>query len=343
MTKQKHKILKSIGAAALLLALIATPIGLKLSSVSAAANEIATVNFTTMATKSTAVNDSFTFIVPVGGDIVEGDKIVVRIPDNFPASYAAGAVSMTTDGTLDDEAYAWNSLDREASATLGVGDAIGAGDTITVAFANDFITAPATEGQYSFSIRLDDADDVVLATGAALLQVDNQVSVTTTVQEALVLTIDGLQINLNVDPAVNAGKDYSQKTTLNAKTNAQSGYVIQGKLKNSTTANAELYNTDASAGLASGDALSTENRFGYVAYNADTTKTQAELDAEAAAQAFAASGTNLVTYAGGANYVENTAPTNSQDHTVYYVINVDFLTPAGTYEGTVTYTAVPSF
>lgn len=599
MTKQKHKILKRIGAAALLLALIATPIGLKLSSVSAAANEIATVDFATVSAASAAINNSFTFTAPA--DASAGDKIVVRIPNTITSAYVpadfatdvtwtgGGATGDLGDGTASFDTIPYESINATATVdtdivitadtagaagnnitiaiaqsdsdlgastpatiainetgnaktvtvvhntnanatgaataatgtitldgdvadgetvtigtrvyefdtnssitgdvavdvsggvdkataqaallaavngdgsavaslgafaadastvtadtvgtggnsiattetgtniafagatlggaidgaaidvtredvvaainrsssgtitgtngdvavtitanisdnvtasggsatkvgtvvatnlelgddqvvsqvtyTLGAGDVLATDDTVTVTFAGDFITAPASAGQYSFSIRMQDSTNVVYATGAALLTVNSGVAINATVQESLVLTIDGLKINLNVDPTVNLGKDYSQKSVLTGKTNAQSGYIIQGKMANSTTANAELYNTDASTGLAAGDALGSENAFGYVGYNANVNKTQAEIEADAAAAAaLGTSATPMIAY--DASSLESTNPTNSQEHTVYYVVNVDFLTPAGTYEGTITYTAVPAF
>jgi len=342
MTKQN--LFARVSAAAATIGLLAAPLAF------AAANEITTVDFASDAALSADLaGNSFTFTAPAASALAEGDVISVRVPSDMTiGTFAAGDATFASSATsIAGGTIAYDTVSQEVTYTLDSDDVIDVADTVTVTFPDNdaaFVTSPATAGQYAFSIRMDDTDGTVLATGAALLAVSNDVAITATVQEALVLTIGDLSINLNVDPAANEGRDYSQKTTLTGKTNAQSGYKIQGALDNTASSTNELYNTDASHALTGGNPTTTENTFGYAAYNADVIKTQAEIASEAGsgAAAFAASAANLGLYTGSGD-IEAVAPTNEQIHTVYYIVNVDFLTPAGKYEGTITYTAVPTF
>ena len=135
---------------------------------------------------------------------------------------------------------------------------------------------------------------------------------------------------------------------LTTKTNAASGYKIQAKLAGAeVSGSAQLDGTDTgnTSSIPTGDAFSSENKIGYVAYNSDVTKTQAQLESDASASQPFAAGTaaNLTLYDGTADGVGYDSPTNEQDHTIYYALDVDYLTQAGTYGGTITYVALPTF
>jgi len=307
----------------------------------AAANEFTgTASLDTSAPSASAIQ---TIVFTPDSVLADGDTIVLTYPTEFGfASLEAGDVSaVQTSATFGDETL--NSTFGTISipvTTAGTGAV-----TITVGDSNK-MTNPSTEGQYSIHIAAK-TGDVVDQTGYALASIANTVSVTATVAEALILTLGSTSVNLNVDPSVYDGEDFSQKTVLTAKTNSVSGYKIKAKLSGAENASsAQLDGTDTgnTSAIASGNARTTENKLGYIAYNADVTKSQAQLESDATnAQTFAA-GTvaDLTLYTGSGN-IEATAPTNEQDHTVYYALNVDYLIPAGTYEGTITYVALPTF
>jgi hypothetical protein len=313
------------------------------SGVHAAANEFTgTVSLDNSAVSASAVQ---TIAFTPNPELSDGDTVVLTYPDSsfvFGSLSAADVSVVQTSGTFGAETI--NSTTRTISipvTTAGTGAV-----TVTVGATNK-MTNPSVPGQYSIHIAAK-TGEIVDQTGYALASVGNNVSVTATVAEALILTIAPTSVNINVDPSVNSGEDFSQKTVLTAKTNAASGYKIQAKLSGAEVAgSAQLDGTDTgnTSSIAAGNSRTTENKIGYIAYNADETKTQAQLESDATnAQTFAAgTAANLTLYDGTTDGVKYDSPTNEQDHTVYYALNVDYLTPAGTYAGTVTYVALPTF
>ncbi len=283
--------------------------------------------------------------------IQSGDQIVISVPEDFTnfASLTASDVSATLEST--GSLSATETFDTAAQTiTLTADSAFAdANEAVTLNIGGAHkLQMPVQPGNYALNIAVKNSAGQVLETGYAALGWANSIRVRATVAEALVLTIDDATVDLNVDPSVDSGEDYSQKTILTAKTNANTGYKIQAKLAGAENpALAELDGTDAgnTAVITSGNAKSTENRFGYIAYNStENSKTKTELKAEGTPAAFAAgTAANLALYNGTANDVGYAGPTNSQTHTIYYAFNVDYLIPAGTYEGTITYVALPTF
>ena len=298
------------------------------------------------------IDQTVQLVFESGSYVVQsGDKIVVTVPaefDNFE-NLAAGDVSTTTESTGSVSATETFDTSAQTITITADGDFADANEAVTITLgSSNQLQMPAVPGNYAFHIAVKDSSDTVIETGYALLSWANEVIVRATVAEALILTIDDTTVNLDVDPSVEDGEDYSQRTILTAKTNANSGYKIQAKLAGAENASlAQLDGTDTgnTSAITGGDAESTENRFGYLAYNSEeTSKSKATLKSEGTPAAFAAStAANLTLYDGTADGVEYTGPTNEQKHTVYYAFNVDFLTPAGTYEGTITYVALPTF
>jgi len=309
----------------------------------AAANEFTgTASLDTSATGASVIQ---TIVFTPASALADSDTIVLTYPDSsfgFASLAASDVSAVQTSATFGAETISSTTGTISIPVTTAGTGAI----TITVGATNK-MTNPSAEGQYSIHIATK-TGDVVDQTGYALAAIANTVSVTATVAEALILTLGTTSVNLNVDPSVNGGEDFSQKTVLTAKTNAAAGYKIQAKLAGAEVAgSAQLDGTDTgnTSSLATGDARTLENRIGYIAYNSDATKTQAQLESDATnAQSFAATtAANLTLYDGTADGVQYSVPTNEQDHTVYYALNVDYLTPAGTYEGTITYVALPTF
>ncbi len=334
-----HKILSRLLASVLTVALlvVSSPFSI------AAANEFTgTVSLDTSATSAAVIQ---TIVFTPASVLANGDTIELTYPSSsfgFASLAASDVSAVQTDATFGDETITSSiGMISIPVTTAGTGAV-----TITVGATNK-MTNPSTEGQYSIHIATK-TGDVVDQTGYALASIANTVSVTATVAEALILTIGSTSVNISVDPSVSDGEDFSQKTVLTAKTNAFSGYKIQAKLAGAEVAgSAQLDGTDTgnTSAIVAGDSRTTENRLGYIAYNSDATKTQAQLESDATnAQTFAAStAANLTLYDGTADGVGNSSSTNEQLHTVYYALNVDYLTRAGTYEGTITYVALPTF
>lgn len=281
-----------------------------------------------------------------GDEIPVGSQLMFTIPDTFTMGDVAdlsSAITFTDDSdpvTISSATLSGNRI----RITIGGAVAIAADSLLEVSFdASVFDLNPVNGGQYAIQLMSLDTEGMGISTGYVMANIGNEVSIITTVQEALILTIDNLSIYLNIDPAVNAGRDFSQRSILTGRTNAKDGYKIQAALTDSDTGAAGLYNIDADATLPSGDAIGSENVFGYAGYNGEVSKSQADLltDAATGTSIFSNSSAALGAIAGG--NLQAVAPTNEQKHTVYYMVNVDFLTPAGSYTGTITYTALPTF
>lgn len=290
------------------------------------------------------------FLFTPGTEIPIDGKIMFMVPDEFIMADDADLTDDITTFTVEGINFTANI----SSATLTnniieiyLSSAISADEQVIVRFDNSvFGTNPSTAGEYAISISTHDDAGTVIENGYVMAQINNYVNILATVQEALILTIDDTSIDIIADPSVNSGKDFSQKTILECKTNAKNGYRIQVKLEDSNDGStASLYSPTTSSNIDSGDAINQINRFGYVAYNTSVIKDADDLetDATSGANSFTNSSSDLTTYQGAGNYVGLEEATNSQLHTVYYTLAIDYLTAAGIYSGVITYTAVPSF
>lgn len=301
------------------------------------------------------IDQTVQIVFESGSHIIQsGEKIVITVPDDFDnfnnitASDISASNEMVETNMFAAATEAIDTTARTLTFTTDTNDASDANEAVTITIGDTHqLDMPAQPGNYAFHIAIKNADNEVLETGYALLAWANEVTVRAVVAETLILTIDDTTVNLNVDPSVDDGEDFSQKTILIAKTNARTGYKIQAKLAGVESALAQLDGTDTgnTSAITGGDAEATENRIGYYAYNSEeTSKTKTTLKSEGTPAAFAAvTAANLTLYSGATNGVELTEPTNEQKHTIYYALNVDYLTPAGTYEGTIMYVALPTF
>jgi hypothetical protein len=298
------------------------------------------------------IDQNIQIVFESGSHVIQsGDKIVITVPSDFDnfENLAAGDISTTTESTGSVSATETFDTTAQTITVTADGDFADANEAVTVVIGStNQLDMPAAPGNYAFHVAVKNAADQVLETGYALLSWANEVTVRAVVAEALILTINDTGVDLTVDPSVDNGEDFSEYTILTAKTNANSGYKIQAKLAGAEqNSSAQLDGTDSgnSSAITGGNAETTENRLGYYAYNSEeTSKSRATLKSEGTPVAFAAAtAANLTLYSGSANGVEATAPTNEQKHTIYYALNVDYLTPAGTYEGTITYVALPTF
>ncbi len=306
------------------------------------------VTLSNTAMDATAVSSVFEFTN--GADIPAGGEIVVTFPEEFTMGDIADA---TGELTLTDDGSTLTVVTADLTSkvlTIVAPSTIAANSEIVLSLTTNVIDQnPSLAGQYGIQIMSKDDEGTTIGTGIGYaLITDSTVTITATVQEALIMTLDDTSVNLNVDPSVNNGEDYSQKTLLNVKTNAANGYKIQAQLQDSDT-NATLKNGthNINTGSVYDGASYTPNTFSYVAYNDDETKDKAGLksDIESAngTGTFQASSSDLSLYNGTASGVGFASNTNSQDHTIYYILYVDYQTVAGIYSANVIYTALPTF
>jgi hypothetical protein len=312
--------------------------------------------------------------------VKSGYDIIITVPEDFynfgELTYNDLTLSGATAGaiTLSEGDVEFNITKKQIIITIP-NDLISE-ELITLKIGGSSKTGlymPNTPGAYAFALIIRDEQNNVLETGYAILDWANQIKIKATVNEALILNMDTSTIDLLVDPSVDSGEDYSQKTVITGATNALNGYKVKVSLAGSQTpASAQLDNSDGS--IVTGDSISTENTFGFIAYNGNgdefeqavdtagranmndtVTRTKAQLKSDASA--VTAFGTTAepadllpVKDDGGGNTPGNTTttigfdgPINVSKHTIYYALNVDYLTPAGDYDGVIAYTAYPTF
>ncbi|MDD3066984.1 MAG: hypothetical protein PHO48_04120 [Candidatus Gracilibacteria bacterium] len=278
-----------------------------------------------------------------------GDKVVVIIPAEFTNFAKLTAADITTAVTGEGSFNPTESFDtRTQTITFTVAkDFSAAGENITLTFGKyNQLLLPPLPGNYAFSFSVKTAEDKTMEKGFALLASGSEIVLRATIAEALILSVDKSSLSFKINSSKNGGKDFSQKSLLTVKTNARNGYKIQALFSGAeNTSAAQLDATDFgnTAFILSGDALTTPNRFGYIAYNSEATKNQQQLEKEAvAAQTFFAIPTTLQLY-DNSGEIGYPSVTNSHLHTVFYAINTDVSTPAGEYGGSITYIALPTF
>lgn len=258
--------------------------------------------------------------------LIATDDVVVAIPNNSPNTF--GVMGAVDPSTVDVDARTFT-----LTGLTGVGP-----HTIFITG----IDLPELEGQYLIPVEIRSESGTLVEMGSGNLSWANQVRVRAIIQPALVFTIDKSNIDITANPSVNNGENYAQRSVLSVATNALNGYTIYGMLEGKNTiANAQL--DDGANAIVVGDSTTAENTFGYYVWDADVTKTAVEVKAQTGLS-FDNNSAGVPSFLDVASAaVGFSASTNSHKHTVYYGLNVDYMIPSGEYEGTVTYTATPSF
>lgn len=311
-----------------------------LTSAYAAQITSATADAAPSTTSTAATTYTVTFTPTTA--LTNGQKIRITLPSQYTASFANLVdADVSVAGTnITSTVETFNTTLNQITSTLTTSGTVTTPITVTIgdtAGALNDLTNPSAGGVYGIGIDTYTSADVLVDQGIAYASIGNTVSVNATITEALVMTMSNTSITLNVDPSVNSGQDKSQSTTLTVSSNAANGYNISGALDNGDGSNKNrLKNAIAGAFIpAYNDGVTTENYFGYKAQN-DT------LSTSNAQNGFAATGTTLFTDV-ATTIMGHTAPVNSKSHFINYDLNVDYLTPAGQYSGTVTYTIAGSF
>jgi len=321
--RNTHSWLARISTALLTFAIIFAP----MQEVFAVANEI-TLGVDTYTFVSGSDTHSIVFKLATTG-LATGDIIHITFPDTeFPVKASQTAIvdlSLTNGSYADDTTTTVTSTTTVDSNNQNyykiVLNAVLSTGSPTWVQVTGLTTAETVQstGQYAVHISTYDstATTTAVETGIAIISNANTVTVTAVIDEALIMTISAAGINLRVDPSVNGGIDQTQQSVLTVSTNA-SAYTIASALTNtnklclggSCAANAQI--TTATSG---------ENTFAF-----NTT----------------ALGAGTILF--GANVVAGAnGYTNSVAHTIYYDLDVDYTIKAGTYTGTITYTASPTF
>lgn len=289
--------------------------------------------------------------------LVATNSVVITIPNNSPDTF----------GSMGDVA---GSVVDTAARTFTITGLTGS-DEQTISISN--IDMPEIKGQYTISVGIKSISGTLVELGSPIISWANQIRIRAVVEPALILIIDKTNIDITANPSINNGENYNEKSVLSVSTNASVGYKILTKLEGKQTpTNAQLDSSTTTEVISSADSMSIENSFGYVAYNGDgsleeqpvttagrtamnntVSRNIVEIKSDATvATAFTTTDTIMlpVTNTGAGTIPGNGSTEISFDsfinlakHTIYYLLNIDFLTPSGEYEGVVTYTATPTF
>jgi hypothetical protein len=146
-------------------------------NISRATNELGNIMFNGKVNTGSIVNTGVTISIPNTSNALEAhDKLILRIPDKFRVNFTATTfladITASSDGNLASTILAYsNDERRELTITLGSGDRIDPGESVTINFHDDFLETPEEQGLYGFSLRTEDSSGKVVLTGIALLQV----------------------------------------------------------------------------------------------------------------------------------------------------------------------------
>ncbi len=278
--------------------------------------------------------------IPIGG------QIVLTFPDEFTiannADISGDIIAFTDDGTdISANIAEARALDNTISVSITNQD-IEKQSIILLNIDGDVISQnPSEPGEYYVQMTTKDQLGAVLDTGYIPVVIGGDLVMQVNVQEAMIINIDNTSILLNLDPGVNNGEDYSQKSEITIQSNSPNGYIIQTMIDGGSLLN-------GSHSLSGGNAKVEENKIGYIAYNnpdaSEITKTKEELQTDASAvYGFTGLSNGLRLYDGTENGIGLTSTTDNQKHTVYYVVNVDYGIAPGLYSGAIVFTALPRF
>jgi hypothetical protein len=282
----------------------------------------------------------------VNAALATGDIIEVSFPaPEMPVKVAQTAVVDMSTTNADYGSDATTTVASTTTVTTGdknlyritLGDVLAGSPTwIQVTGLTTGETSSPAAGQYTVSLSTYDAaaTSTIVETGVAIANVNNTVSMSAVVHEALIMTLDATLLNFSVDPSVNDGQDNTKTTTISVASNAYDGFIIKVLLNDGSTNN-QLIGVNHAAALTS---PGIDNYFKF------TSATPAGGDgdlSDAGVIAAAAEFSGATTVYTAAN--NGTDVVNDGDIVVAYDLNVDFTTPADTYTGTITYTAIPAF
>ena len=289
---------------------------------------------------ASAANFALQFQAATG--VAAGGTVTVDIPANFTTtSLVDGDITVTSDNSTPiAKSGAAVFTNSNHTVVITFSNAIAVNDVVTVKMANTHVVAPSSDpnqGVYAVALHTTTSTGAVADTGYALVNAGNSVSVSATVAEALVMTLNSSALNISVDPSINGGRDNAESSVITVASNAYDGFTIKARLRDSSGTSDQL------KGAAHGATITSAGSGGVNYFKFSTTPASGlsanTVNSAVTATAAAYSG-DTVAYTSG-NGGTNTV--NAGTVTVNYDLLVDYTKPADTYAGTITYTAYPTF
>lgn len=276
-----------------------------------------------------ALNTGYTLNFTPSTPIPDGGQVVLTFPAQYSLSAITDADISATGTNIVNTSETIDTLNNTITSTLTTSGVVTSAVSYTID-TSPGITNPSNAGNYVVGISTYSSSHTLLDEGTAVTNISAAGIINAVVTEALLMTINTPTIQLHVDPAVNNGEDISQYTGITTVTNALNGYSIYGKLDNG---NGQARLGTGTAYIASG---TTENTFGFEALNAAYASNHVVTPDTSFSN-------NSSVISSHSSIIGFPNPTNAQEHTIYYDLNVDYTVPAGSYGGTITYTAIGSF
>lgn len=203
-------------------------------------------------------------------------------------------------------------------------------------------TNPTTAGAYKSTVTTFDnattsAEIDSVETAQAVTFGANSTSVTVEVPRSLTFENDTSSFNLQLDPALDALSTVSKVVVLKVRTNAGSGYNLNAKIATlTTTSESATYTIDNAAATAT--VTQEDDSFGFTAVPTVKAATTT-VGTTAVGGKYIGYGTT------SAQLLVATGPTGDAADvlTITNQVKISFATPAGTYSGTITYVAAPTY
>lgn len=287
-------------------------------------------------TQVQAENVRYSFSLTPSTPLVNGSTIEISFPEMYTSTFgllsssdiAVTGIAITSSTKVFDTQKNTLKITLTTSSTVDTPISIVIGDGAVGGLQD--LTNPDNPGGYGIGIDIYNATHTLTNQGLVYARVGGDVSITAWVTEALIFTLDHAQITLEAAPSINNGSDKSQYNELTVASNAINGYSIYGRI-------------DDGNGLAS---LSNGNYHIESGIGTNTLgleiKNAAYSSAEVVQEDTYLQNVSTILHSNGIN-IGKASPTNGQQHTIYYNLNVDYTIPAGVYTGTITYTVLGSF
>lgn len=279
---------------------------------------------------STAVRYTWSFTTATTGT-------VASVTFTVPSGTTGAALTPVDVYGVSAGTAALNTGTNTVTYTVTTPASIASGTSVLISI--DGFTNTATAGTYASA-------ETTLTAGAATIDTGNSNSVgintsttavTVVVARSTSFSSDTTGFNMLMDPSVAALTDQTKVVNLAIATNAAHGYTLTTKLDQQLTGstNATSTFTAISAGVATGVASGSfpSNRFGY---------TETGTGVGTVTGAGFATGYVGYTTAGEVSFTA-TGPTNADTVALTNRAKINYLQPADTYLGTITYTVTPSY
>lgn len=287
-------------------------------------------------------NSDYKIFYPNTSALSTNDYIEIDFDDTFALSpwIEDGDVDLSdVGGNVTASTDTFDRINKTVTTTITAGS-VNALDMIEIELNNLRIHNPSATGSYALPIRLFNSGGGLIEYGTGTItleEVYQQIELNVNIDQSLQIEVDSGSVILNVDPDIDLGQNWvgtggevTEKTVVEVKTNAQNGYNLMIELSGNTATGSAVLDGETLTGSqitsTSGDRVTNENNFTF-ALNASGSTTV----------------TNFVNTATQISGAGSSGATNSYIDTIFYYLNIDYSTPADTYKGTITYTAMGQF